>query len=886
MSEVITTLTGVDRAQAELNKRYALIKDFSEHARLSGKVTTAFEKAVQRASHAGEMRVDPALMSRSCNGLRGILVTVESHGIPLSSRLPLILAAVMHPKQFQFQDVVNADQPIHIYLVMRGTLAFVGTPHPKGGIAPYTVSEVQSALGLGRRPRAQTDEEDPEAIWVFRGLKLCRPEVHQHDLYPYKLFGVRSYLGEYEPFADLPSRVAFARVESELGAEVLVLHKKDLLELKGEFPGAAQIWIKMLEPAMMHDEDHRAPFQRRPETLRPSSELEVAETEDLTGGLYDDEICDMCMWAVEHIVSKCCVSGNLVHEISCDPHLPSCENNVTYSLLRRIAHAQAVKRNSCWTSSFTCRNPTFVLLIQALGVRPLKLTSALAAYEVCKMGVTETYDCVGDVDSGHIHRGKTQLQDLPNSDVKIQDHRKHTCKNVGLSTEDHWQECLYEDKRCLKTANTWKTMKMCEKIDLTMISDDELESFDEEEEEDAEPELGSADSRLRLKREQDEVVFQADDDLGFPELEIRWSPELNSWTAADGKFDKTNQECLRKLGEESNLTQFLGDGTSQKMVKDMCIFLYEVGDEPGAAGTWYLENVPTEVRGLLKTAYGGGSFTGFLFRTLLTVEDNLQNVGFGSGLVKKANKVTSKYDQKGVMAYETKDLEKKLHYIRHFVETYKVDLESVEGLQGCGNEDVAFLSEPVIMEWDLDSDEATHGAKDIFSVTSIVLCGACTIVVIAMFVAAERWVSVNMLLRHHLEDRVQASPLIEEDLRDVELPPPESSRRNSDATGTSGRAVFPDLWGACGLWGQRNNFDLGAPEHRRVAESEALRLTVEDLGDAELRHASMRCAHNCDVLDRLERLIVVPGRFRPEAPEDVETFSPTEVEGHGLAVTY
>jgi len=172
-----------------------------------------------------------------------ILVTVESHGIPLSSRLPLILAAVMHPKQFQFQDVVyqNADQPIHIYLVMRGTLAFVGTPHPKGGIAPYTVSEVQSALGLGRRPRAQTDEEDPEASGA-----------HQHDLYPYKLFGVRSYLGEYEPFADLPSRVAFARVESELGAEVLVLHKKDLLELKGEFPGAAQIWIKVARRKEWH----------------------------------------------------------------------------------------------------------------------------------------------------------------------------------------------------------------------------------------------------------------------------------------------------------------------------------------------------------------------------------------------------------------------------------------------------------------------------------------------------------------------------------------------------------------------------------------------------------------------------------------------------------
>jgi len=474
----------------------------------------------------------------------------------------------------------------------------------------------------------------------------------------------------------------------------------------------ANSFLQMLQPAMTHDEDHRAPFQRRPDTLSPSSELEVAETDELTGltsdALYDDEICDMCMWAVEHIVSKCCVSGSALHKISCDPHLPSCENNVTYSLMRKIAHAQAKKTGSCWTSSFTCSNPKHEMFdrvwsdLTGLGnilrlwqkVRPLKPTSALAAFEVCKMGVSETYDCVGDVDSGHIRRGKTELRDLPNSDVKTQDHRKHTCKSIGLSEEDHWQGCSYEDKRCLKTAKTWKTMRMCayasqkpkgEKIDLTLISDDELDSFDEDEDEDAEPDPFQ--DIPSVQSEQEEVVFQADEDLGFPELEIRWNPELNSWTAADGKFDKTNQECLRKLGEESNLTQFLGDGTSQKLVKDMCIFLYEIGDEPGAAGTWYLENVPTEVRGLLKTAYGGGSFTGFLFRTLLTVEDNLQNVGFGSGLVKKANKVTSKYDQKGVKAYETKDLEKKLHYIRHFVETYKVDLESVEGLQGCGNED-------------------------------------------------------------------------------------------------------------------------------------------------------------------------------------------------------
>lgn len=269
MSEVITTLTGVDRAQAELNKRYGLIKEFAEHTRMSVKATSAFEKAVQRASHAGEMRVDPSqlksffatdtlprelMLELTKDVFQGkllrneLLVAVERHGIPLPPRLALMLAAVMHPKNFQFMEDVyqNADQPVHIYLVMRGTLAFVGVPNPDGGLPPFTVSEVQSALHIGNRRRKSEVGIPPDPS------EVTNEQQTKQVLYPYKLFGVLSYLGEYEPLADLPTRMSYARVESEMGAEVLVLHKKDLLELRSEFPACSSVWVKVARRKEWH----------------------------------------------------------------------------------------------------------------------------------------------------------------------------------------------------------------------------------------------------------------------------------------------------------------------------------------------------------------------------------------------------------------------------------------------------------------------------------------------------------------------------------------------------------------------------------------------------------------------------------------------------------
>ncbi|CAJ1433483.1 unnamed protein product, partial [Effrenium voratum] len=39
----------------------------------------------------------------------------------------------------------------------------------------------------------------------------------------------------------------------------------------------------------------------------------------------------------------------------------------------------------------------------------------------------------------------------------------------------------------------------------------------------------------------------------------------------------------------------------------------------------------------------------------------------------------------------TRDMEKKIHYIRHFVQAYQVDLNEVQGLEGCGDEEACIL---------------------------------------------------------------------------------------------------------------------------------------------------------------------------------------------------
>lgn len=118
----------------------------------------------------------------------------------------------------------NADQPVHIYLVMRGTLAFVGVPHVEGGLPPFTVSEVQSALHIGAKRRTSNAGTPVEPSKSEVGSE----HPGKQALYPYKLFGVLSYLGE------------------------LVLPKKDLLELRSEFPACSSIWVKVARRKEWH----------------------------------------------------------------------------------------------------------------------------------------------------------------------------------------------------------------------------------------------------------------------------------------------------------------------------------------------------------------------------------------------------------------------------------------------------------------------------------------------------------------------------------------------------------------------------------------------------------------------------------------------------------
>ncbi|CAE7276263.1 PSD3, partial [Symbiodinium pilosum] len=464
----------------------------------------------------------------------------------------------------------------------------------------------------------------------------------------------------------------------------------------------------MLEPALTHDEDHRAFRSVRDEGgtfLEVKSE--TASADELDAG-YEDGLCDICIWAVAHIAAQCCDAGSSPWEISCDPHKPSCENNVTYSLMRRIAHTREKNRkNPCWQGSLFCSGRREMwdrvwsdltglgnILHDWQRIRPMKPNEALAAFEICRLDVSETYDCVGDVDVEDVHQGKLQQRDLPNSDVKLQKHRKKVCKGAKLSKKDLFKGCPFEDKRCLKTTKHWRTKRLCSGLYRPKgehITAESVKAYNydgEEEEEDEDEDDDDSPKDVSPEEAQKEVVkFEADEDLGFPELEITWDEASKGWTAANGKFNKENNDCLAALGEEPNIAQFLGNGTSQKLVKEMCIFLHQLG-ESDTDGSWFLENVPENVRGMLRKVYSGASLSGFLFKSLLTMQDELQNVGFGSHLVKKVNKVTSKYDQKGVMAYETRNMDKKIHYIRHFVHSYKVDLETVEGLQGCEDQAV------------------------------------------------------------------------------------------------------------------------------------------------------------------------------------------------------
>lgn len=160
---------------------------------------------------------------------------VKNHLLSLSGRrslavpekLPLFLATVLVQRSFDMNEVAyrNSDEPMHCFLVVRGTFALVGAPSLSGGNNPSSI------CGHFRTSRINN-------VRLMTNLE----QINAQQLYPYKLFGPRSYFGEYELLHGLSTRRSYARCESQHGAYALALNKCDMVNLSREFPSFGQAW--------------------------------------------------------------------------------------------------------------------------------------------------------------------------------------------------------------------------------------------------------------------------------------------------------------------------------------------------------------------------------------------------------------------------------------------------------------------------------------------------------------------------------------------------------------------------------------------------------------------------------------------------------------------
>eukprot|EP00931_Biecheleriopsis_adriatica_P065655 TRINITY_DN40148_c0_g1_i1.p1 TRINITY_DN40148_c0_g1~~TRINITY_DN40148_c0_g1_i1.p1 ORF type:complete len:805 (-),score=145.54 TRINITY_DN40148_c0_g1_i1:129-2483(-) len=272
MSEVITTLTGVDKAQAELNKRCSLIQDFSSHAMLEPRVQLALEKAVKRAANlrafsgvnSEEMKAFftgnalprtllghlPAhLFGGSLVNNTFLALPAEMQGIAIPSRLALTIASAVQMRRFEGREVVyqNSDQGVHLFLVLEGTCAFVGEATEDGGRDPVGTAVVNSMMLptiKGKHGKRAVDGAAP--VQARKSVNTAMDEDFQdrQPLFPYMLFGHGSYFGDFETLTRNSTRQGYARVESEHGATLLLLHKNDLLDFRDEYHLFWTAWVK------------------------------------------------------------------------------------------------------------------------------------------------------------------------------------------------------------------------------------------------------------------------------------------------------------------------------------------------------------------------------------------------------------------------------------------------------------------------------------------------------------------------------------------------------------------------------------------------------------------------------------------------------------------
>jgi len=258
MSTVMTELMKVSRAEAEKRRRTQTLREFIQHAELSSATSVQLEDWNMNDQKLGgcldmveakflfSYTMPPSLLGKLSmdlfqgNLIKSSLLSLSGRkSLAVPEKLPLYLATVLIQRAFEMNEVAyrNSDEPLHCFLVVKGTFAVVGVPAITGGKNP------PGLCGHFRTSRIGN-------VRLMSNLE----QINTHQLYPYKLFGPKSYFGEYELLHGLRTRNHCARCESQHGGTALVLKKSHLMDLSREFPNFGQAWKSISVRRNQHQE--------------------------------------------------------------------------------------------------------------------------------------------------------------------------------------------------------------------------------------------------------------------------------------------------------------------------------------------------------------------------------------------------------------------------------------------------------------------------------------------------------------------------------------------------------------------------------------------------------------------------------------------------------
>jgi CRP-like cAMP-binding protein len=250
ISEVIEVVTSTSRTDEFIQKQTQLLEAFSCHANLDPKLHDRILVDLKRRSRlwAGNTSFDKeelktlllskymprSVISQLPQGLhcgqlcKNIFLQQEFTRYSMPARLPSLMAIHLISVEFMSGEIIYQlhDFAFYLSLVLDGVFACVGFPGSDGGRDAMSFSWGSSrSFGhdKGGMPARQLNEE--------QGMSKL--------LFPYRLFGPNSYVGDLECITSTMRR---STVRCERSGKMLILKKPDLFELINEFPHYGELW--------------------------------------------------------------------------------------------------------------------------------------------------------------------------------------------------------------------------------------------------------------------------------------------------------------------------------------------------------------------------------------------------------------------------------------------------------------------------------------------------------------------------------------------------------------------------------------------------------------------------------------------------------------------